>query len=389
MYDYYEINLKKIEDYFVKGIKKQDSEFYIGLELEHFIVNMHEKRISFYEEKGIEYILNQIKDSFDNVIYSENHIIGLVRNDFTVTLEPAGQIEVSIAKKSSIKQIKFIYKLFTDIIEPVLKSLNYKLVTYGYMKKDKAENMPLIPKKRYEYMDMYFKKSGNMGINMMRGTASTQISIDYFSESDFSAKYKAAYRLEPFVGLLTDNSDIFELEKYKKHYLRGLIWENVDNERVDILKYLKNGEMTFSGYAEFVYNTPLIFYLKNGEFVKTDKPASYIYKNTEVNNEDIEHFLSMVFPNVRLKNYIEIRYADSMPLESVFKYCEFIKGLFLKCDKLNDLFDYYEIGMSDINKIRKEIRENGYNSYFKDIRIKEITDKLLYLSKLKEMELKK
>ena len=100
-------------------------------------------------------------------------------------MEPASQLEISIGPFIKIEDILEEYNYFLLKLKPILKELNYKIIYAGYQPKSKVDDLNLIPKKRYEYMLDYFGNVGNHGKNMMKGSASTQVSVDYFSEEDF------------------------------------------------------------------------------------------------------------------------------------------------------------------------------------------------------------
>ena len=123
-------------------------------------------------------------------VYSEGFLIGLSCDKYNITLEPGAQIEISIKPTENICEIENIYGEFLSVINPILDKYSYRLTTLGYMPKNKAKDISLIPKKRYEYMNKYFKSVGTRGINMMRGTASAQVSIDFADEKDCVQKFK-------------------------------------------------------------------------------------------------------------------------------------------------------------------------------------------------------
>ncbi len=330
MKDYLRINQNKILQYFKNGCKPSDSPLKFGLELEHFIVSKETKEnISYYGEQGIEALLKKMVPLYSGVVEAKGHIIGLYRADIAITLEPAAQLEVSISPQSDINVIYQIYDQFYKEMEPLLRQWNYCMVTYGYCPKSKVETLDLIPKKRYEYMDCYFKKLGPYGRQMMRGSASTQLSIDYYSEKDFSEKYKLATVLMPVLGQACRNTPYYEEKNIQDVIPRFYIWNHTDNKRVNIESFFNNGELNFCNYIEFVMQAPIIVELKDGIEFYSEKTIGEICSERELDEKEIEHILSMVFPMIRLKKYLEIRYADSMPIESALCYTVIMKGLFV------------------------------------------------------------
>ena len=333
-----EYNQAKMIQFFQNGCKAASQSLQFGLELEHFVVHNESGRSLPYKgEHGIESLMNELKILYSDFFYEQGHLIGLSRKDLTVSLEPAAQLEISITPQQDIKKIAEIYQEFYEEIMSVLKMWDCRLVTFGYQPKSRAEELELIPKKRYEFMNQYFAGIGVYGCQMMRGTAATQVSIDYYSEEDFGKKYKAAMLLSNVLLELCLNTPVYEGKILQDERLDGkvprlVIWDNTDTRRVEIAPFMQNGTIDFKGYTDFVMQTPVIVELQDeSEFFST-RTIGEICDERELSEEEIEHALSMVFPMIRLKNYMEIRLADSMPIESVLCYILIIKGLFTDID---------------------------------------------------------
>ncbi len=346
-------NTERIAEYIAKGCtsKKQ-----IGVEIEHFAVKEDLSQVSY--SGGIRGILNELSEYYPEKEYSLGEIIALYDNEASITIEPAGQIEISIKPCCSIEDIDKIYKKFLSRAEPILSSRGMKLVNLGYTPRSKANDEELIPKTRYEFMDRYFNNTGSMGRNMMRATASTQVSIDFSDESDCVNKLRAANLLTPIFSLITDNSPFFEGNRYSGRMLRTKIWQSVDNARCGTVPGLFADRFGFLKYAEYVYNSPPILILtEKGAVYTGSRPASDIYKGRELHDSEIEHLLSMFFPDTRLKRYIEIRPADSMPHGFAMGYAALIKAIFVK----GALPELPEANENDIELAKEELLKNGFD----------------------------
>lgn len=362
--NYYDINLKKFVDYFKNGIKQKEDKT-LGVELEHFIVKENMESVDYYEEHGVRYILEKLSPFFDEKVYKDGNLIGLSKNKSNISLEPASQLEISIGPFIKIADILEEYNYFLLKITPILKELNYKLVYSGYQPKSKVDNLNLIPKKRYEYMLDYFSSVGNHGKNMMKGSASTQVSVDYFSEEDFKNKFRLANIFSPLISLMTDNTFIFEGEEYKKNCIRVEIWNDVDKDRSMVVKDALNKDFGFEDYAKYILDAPAILIEdEQGNSIYTkDKKIKDIYKNKEITKKDIEHLISMFFPDVRLKNYVEIRMADCMPMYYALSYAAIIKGIFYNEGAIKYFLDKFSfVRNEDVIKAKKEIIQNGYEA---------------------------
>ncbi len=390
--NYKKENINRIVEYFKEGCKEELRPLTIGLELEHFVVDKETKNsVSYYGERGIEALLERLKPLYEESAYSEGHIIGLGRESLAVSIEPAAQLEISISPQEDGRRIQRIYDQFYDEIMPILLEWGYELITAGYQPKSKVAELDLIPKSRYRFMKEYFDKIGPYGQYMMKGTAATQVSIDYYSEEDFSAKYKIAYALYPVLAKLCDNIVCFEGKENKEPMMRMTIWDHVDNARVNVEPYLKNGTLDFKRYAEFVYETPLIVDKNKDEDYATRQSASEVYASKIMTSQEIEHILSMVFPILRLKHYLEIRVADSMPMGSVNAYLLLIKGLFKDITTVTQYVD--ELIMDHPNWSREllnVIRRDGIEGQIYDTTVRDIVIELygMALSNLEDNEVR-
>ena len=362
--NYYDINLKKFVDYFKNGIKQKEDKT-LGVELEHFIVKENMESVDYYEEHGVRYILEKLSPFFDEKVYKDGNLIGLSKNKSNISLEPASQLEISIGPFIKIADILEEYNYFLLKITPILKELNYKLVYSGYQPKSKVDNLNLIPKKRYEYMLDYFGDVGNHGKNMMKGSASTQVSVDYFSEEDFKNKFRLANIFSPLISLMTDNTFIFEGEEYNKNCIRVEIWNDVDKDRSMVVKDALNKDFGFEDYAKYILDAPAILIEdEQGNSIYTkDKKIKDIYINREITKKDIEHLISMFFPDVRLKNYVEIRMADCMPVYYALSYAAIIKGIFYNEKTIKYFLDKFSfVKDKDVKTAKEEIIQNGYDA---------------------------
>ncbi len=356
-------NIRRLIDYFESGCKKE-TESYLGLELEHIITDKGTNlSVDYYGEYGVEKILEEMRPFFEDAVLSNGHLIGLESKDINISLEPGAQLEISISKQLYIKNIEKIYAKFLAVITPILDRWNYQLTYLGYHPRSKAEDRKLLPKDRYKYMDFHFQTAGTCGKNMMRGTAATQISIDYKDEKDFVFKYQAACILGPVFSLMTDNSPVFEGEIYPNHMLRQYIWKNVDLERPMLVPALLDRNFGFEEYAKFVYQIPQIIMIDEKNQVRyTRETAQEIYREKSLEEKDMELVLSMVFPDARLKTFLEIRVADSMPFPYVLSYAAFIKGLFRDTTQLKKLLRSFKIeSVYDIEQAKVILSRQGYD----------------------------
>lgn len=325
----YEDKVEKIVD-FIKSGEKDEKDFKVGFEVEHFVVDKNSLETVRYEgENGIRKSLEELKDLGYEGIYEGEYIMGLHKDGASISIEPAAQFEISLDSQNSIDKLFETYKKTMAEIIPIFDKKGQLLVEVGYQVKDKIADIPRIPKDRYKFMYEYFEKyAGPMAHNMMKGSASLQVAIDYSDEDDFRKKYFLANALAPFFYSIFDNAYIFEGEVYENHNIRQTIWENCDKDRTGIYPFSFDNDLSYEKYAKKILATPSIFIKKDGKDIATNEKTFEEIFDQDMSDEMVFHALSIVFPDVRVKKYIEIRMPDNLPFPYNFSAVSLIKNIF-------------------------------------------------------------
>lgn len=337
----------------------------LGLEVEHFVVNDEGIQIGFDEVTDL--IGKVARDLSAKVIYMDGYPVGYVTPGYSVTLEPACQFEISIDPKSDIDEIKSIYKEFLLLWIPIFEERGYHIITKGNLPLVEAglidpDDIPLSHKKRYKYMDAYFRESGKYGKYMMRASSSVQISVDYSSESDLVRKLLVLQKISPILMIALENKtfedSVIEKGSNKTHLLRIQEWSDLDPSRTGFYPHSFDEDFGYDKIADVISQTPLILLTDEGEtsYVGSSTASDLLNDGTisrdipESRKEHlIEHFISMGFFHFRIKKYIEIRVADSVPLGRALSYVALIKGLIYSEENLSIL----ETELKDINSIEQ------------------------------------
>ena len=337
----------------------------LGLEVEHFVVNDEGIQIGFDEVTDL---IKQVTDDLNaQVIYMDGYPVGYVTDGYSVTLEPACQFEISIDPKSDIEDIKKIYKEFLLLWIPIFESRGYHIITKGNLPLVESgeidpDDIPLSHKKRYEYMDAYFRDSGKYGKYMMRASSSVQISVDYSSESDLVRKLLVLQKISPILMIALENKtyedSVIEKGSNKTHLLRIQEWNDLDPSRTGFYPHSFDEDFGYDKIADVISETPLILLTDDGNtsYVGSSTADDLVregifskYPESPRKEKLIEHFISMGFFHFRIKKYIEIRVADSVPLARALSYVALIKGLIYSEENLARL----EQDLSDINSIEQ------------------------------------
>lgn len=333
-------NRRRIAAYFASGAKDPADCDRLGVEVEHFVVAADGASVP-YEPAGgrlgVREVLEQIEPWYPEASYSaDGRPVGLAGKDGSVTLEPAAQLELSAAPFSRVADIEGAFERFYGRVRPILEKAGCRLQNAGYHPTRRALDMPLIPKQRYRFMDGYFAHIGSHGERMMRASASTQVSVDFSSEADAVRKMRVAAALAPVLAAVMDNTRVFEAEPNTIPLRRLQLWREVDDRRCGTPRGLFSDGFGFGDYADWLLDTPPIFVDRpaaddpEGPALRAafDIPAAEAYADAPMEKADVEHLMSMFWPDVRLKRFVEIRPADSVPLPQVLGYAALVEGLF-------------------------------------------------------------
>ena len=334
--DYKKHNHARLVSYFDSGGK---SKKLVGLNIEHFVVRAHTWESLTYDG-GIKQLLKKLVPHCGKPMYHLENIIGIIRGGAHISLEPGGQLKISMGPSNGIMDLRKTYDDFSSKITPLLEDMGSKLLTVGYHPVSLVDDLPLVPTKRYEILEEYFKRTGLMGRHAMKGCASTQVAIDYNDEYDFKKKFRVACVLGPLFAFICDNSKFFEGESFKGRMLRSQIWNNVCPLRSNLVPGCLDKDFGFSDYATYICEMPAIMVRKGGELSSAHNSSfSQIFAQAPIEDEDIVRAVSLVFPDVALKGHIEIRVVDSQPIHMALAYTALIKGLLYDDFNLDSLYD--------------------------------------------------
>ena len=360
--------LKEIYDYIKSGETESEG---LGLEIEHFVVDENGVQIPFDE---ISPLVEKVgKELNAEILYTDGHPVGYLTDKYAITLEPSCQFEVSISPYSELADIESAYQEFLSTWEPLFHERGYSLVTKGNLPLVELgiidpDEIPLSPKKRYQYMDAYFRQSGKYGKYMMRASASTQVSVDYKSEEDLVKKLRILQKISPILMIMMENkseadSTLPEVSG-KPHLLRIQEWDDLDPDRTGFFPHSLDSGFGYRKIACVVYKTPLILLTDNGSTVYVgnksgkDLVAEQALPETGLEaarqKKLVEHFISMGFFHFRVKRYIEIRVADSVPIKKALAYAALLKGIVYSDSNL-EVLDWELAHVDELQKIQDAV----------------------------------
>lgn len=329
-------------DFYKSGIKQDQSA--LGVELEYTLVKNSGEQVKYDDEFGQKWLMEQLMDEYPTPMCDEvGHLIGIRNKRDSITLEPCGQFELSAGPFKEVEEVRSAFMSFITKVSKLVVPHDMFLHALGYHPSKRAQDLEIIPKVRYALMNEYFLKTSPLGIRMMRATGSTQVSIDYDSERDCLRKLRLAFLCVPIFALLTDNTPYFEGKQRTHHLMRTEVWEDCDKSRCGLVPGVLDSDFSFEKYAKYVLSGPAMFEMYGSEGHVSGRPIFEIYKDKKMDFEQCANASSHFFNDVRLKNFIEIRPADALPIDHMSAYVALIKGLFYGCgslDALEDLFGY-------------------------------------------------
>lgn len=379
----YKRQIEEISNYIRSG-EKGNAKLKLGIELEHFIIDLETlETISYYGENGVAETLSTLEKNGWEPTYEGEYILGLNKDNMSITLEPGSQFELSMDAEERIKDIEKGYFKFLNEIIPILESKGQGLLAVGYHPVTRIDDIKILPKKRYDFMFNYFKKTGTHAHNMMKGTSALQVSMDYRDEEDYKKKYRVINALSPVMYTLFENARYFEGEIRDEHAIRAFIWSNTDKARSGIVPGALSDDFGYDKYAEFVLNNPPILEIKDGVAISTgDKKVRELLDPENYEIKELEHYLTMFFPDVRTKKFMEIRMMDEVPYPLSLAAVAMWKGIIYNEENLDKVFEMIkDITIDDISKAKCQMNDLGLDAKLRDKTLLEIGKWIVELAK--------
>ncbi|GAA3861432.1 glutamate--cysteine ligase [Celeribacter arenosi] len=322
--------------YFEAGCKPK-KDWRIGTEHEKFgFCKDTLKPLPYEGDRSIRAILEGLQDRFGwNPVFEGEYLIGLELNGANISLEPGGQLELSGAPLETIHQTCDEVNEHLREVQNVADEIGARFIGLGMAPHWKHEDMPLMPKGRYKLMDAYMDRVGETGRDMMRRTCTVQVNLDFASEADMVQKFRAALALQPVANALFGNSPFKEGKLNGHKSWRGYIWRHLDDARTGTLPFVFEDGMGFERYVEYALDVPMYFVYRDGkyinalgmsfrDFLKGKLPALPGEKPTL---SDWADHLTTIFPEARIKQYMEMRGADGGPWRRLCALPAFWVGL--------------------------------------------------------------
>ena len=336
---------EELEAFFQESGKPR-AEWRVGTEYEKVgIDRTTAKAIPYFGPRGVAVILQELVESYGwQPEEQEGHIIALKRGKNEIHLEPGGQIELSGEPCETIHCTNAEFNQHIRELLEVSDKLNIEFLGLGMQPVSTLPEIEWVPKKRYRIMGPYMLKVGTLGQRMMKQTATVQANIDFSDEKDAMAKFRTAMGLTPVIIAMFANSPISDGEPNGYRSFREHIWTDTDKSRSGMLPFAFFPEVSFAHYVDYALNVPMYFIIRNGDYIDmTGIPFLHFLERGHEGHyatiEDWSNHLTTLFPETRIKRYIEVRSADSQPPELMLALPALIKGVLYDADCLAAAWD--------------------------------------------------
>ncbi|SDY19705.1 glutamate--cysteine ligase [Citreimonas salinaria] len=339
---------EQLAEYLAAGCKPKD-QWRIGTEHEKFGYCKDSHRPLPYDgARSIKAVLEGLRDRHGwSEVREGGKIIGLEKDGANVSLEPGGQLELSGAPLETIHQTCDEVNAHLADVKDIADEIGVGFIGLGAAPEWSHDDMPLMPKGRYALMDGYMQKVGTAGTTMMRRTCTVQVNLDFASEADMVQKMRVALALQPVATALFANSPFFEGKPNGHKSWRARVWRHLDEARTGMLPFAFDDGFGFEAWVDYVLDVPMYFVYRDGkyidalgqsfrDFLKGELPALPGEKPTL---SDWADHLTTVFPEARVKKFIEMRGADGGPWRRLCALPAFWVGLIYDQGALDAAWD--------------------------------------------------
>jgi len=380
-------------DWIAQGVKPK-SQFRIGTEHEKFAFTLEAHRPVPYEgPRGIRALLEGMQHLLGwQPIMEGSNIIGLfdVTGGGAISLEPGGQFELSGAQVETVHQTRSEVMAHLAQVREVAAPLRIGFLGIGMTPDWSRADMPKMPKGRYKIMTAYMPKVGTLGLDMMYRTCTVQTNLDFSSEADMVKKLRVSIALQPVATALFANSPFTEGKPNGFLSFRSEIWRDTDNARAGMLPWAFEDGMGFERWVDYALDVPMYFVKRSDDYVDAagqsfrDLLAGKLpaIPGARATISDWANHISSIFPEVRLKRYLEMRGADSGPLANLLALPAFWVGILYDDVSLDAAWDLAK-GWSaeERQRLRDEVPKLGLAAKIGGLTVFELATQMLKLAR--------
>ena len=307
-----------------KSGEKPKKNWKIGTEHEKFV--FHEKsfnRVGYFGKTGVSELLNKLaeKNNWEKILENNNTIALKDHTGASISLEPGGQLELSGKPLENLHQTCKETGLHLKMMKDVMSELGLSMIGLGYDPKWSQSDQNLMPKGRYEIMKNYMPKVGKLGLDMMLRTCTIQVNLDYLNEKDMVQKFQISLALQSIATALFANSPFIEGKFSGYLSSRAMVWTDTDPHRTGVPGIVFGSNFGYESWLDYILQVPMYFIYREGKYIDVSGQSFLDFMHGRLIGfegeyptiKDWEDHITVAFPEVRLKQYLEMRGADGGP----------------------------------------------------------------------------
>jgi glutamate--cysteine ligase len=386
-------NRAQLINYFTEGFKPK-ADWRIGTEHEKFPFYKNTLGPVPYDgNNGIRALLEGLQDSYGwNGVYEGAHIIALADPNSlaNISLEPGGQFELSGAPLNTVGETCIEISTHLKQVKEIGDKLGIGFLGLGASPVWTRAQTPVMPKGRYKIMAPYMDKVGSMGRDMMFRTCTVQVNLDYSSEADMVKKLRTSIALQPLATALFSNSPFLEGKPNGYQSFRSHVWTDTDNARAGMTPFVFEEGMGFERYVEYALDVPMYFVMREGKYLNTAGESFRNFLDGKLPQlpgekptlKDWADHLTTIFPEVRLKKYLEMRGADSGLQDKLCALPAFWVGLLYEQSALDAAYDLIKPASAEQRQsMRDEVPVQGLNAKFMGRSLRNVAKEVLEIAR--------
>ncbi|WDS35470.1 glutamate--cysteine ligase [Pseudoxanthomonas sp.] len=382
-------DLSQLVEYSASGSRPRE-DWRIGTEHEKFGFRTDDLHPPAFDgERGIEALLNGLTRFGWEAAPENGRTIALLRDGASVTLEPAGQLELSGAPLETIHQTCVEVGSHLNEVRQVADQLQLGFLGMGFQPKWRRDEMPWMPKGRYKIMQSYMPKVGQLGLDMMTRTCTVQVNLDYGSEADMVKKFRVSLALQPIATALFADSPFTEGKPNGYLSYRSHIWTDTDPDRTGMLDFVFEDGFGFERYVDYLLDVPMYFSYRDGiyhdasgqsfrDFLKGKLPA---LPGALPTLRDWSDHMTTAFPEVRMKKFLEMRGADGGPWNRLCALPAFWVGLLYDDAALDAAWDLVkDFTLEERHALRDGVPRHALKLPFRGATVRELAIEAIKIS---------
>jgi glutamate--cysteine ligase len=378
---------------YLESGSKTPSQFRVGTEHEKFgFIKDGLKPLPYEGRQSVRALLEGLRDRFGwEPIMEGPHIIGLKKDGASVSLEPGGQFELSGAPLSTVHETCVEVGRHLDEVRTIAEPMGVGFIGLGASPIWSLAETPVMPKGRYGIMSAYMQKVGRLGREMMFRTCTVQANLDYSSEADMVKKFRVSLALQPLGTALFANSPFLDGRPNGFLSYRSQIWTDTDPDRTGMLPFVFEPGFGFEQYVDYALDVPMYFVRRGGRYIDASGLSFRDFLAGRLSvlagerpaMDDFADHLSTIFPEVRLKRFLEMRGSDAGPWDRLCAFTAFWTGLLYSQASLDAAWDLVKHWSAEEREaMRQGVRKLGLRTPLPDGRsMRELAEEVLVLSR--------